>query len=311
MSARLAARWLAVAAILVVLAVVQPGEAARGWRVAFLTMGAPALGAVPMLAIGRLTDARWEPFGRLAGAAPVMIGAAVVLGVAQIAAPLPPHLAIWGHPLAVGARAVAAVALLALAGARLAAGGSTSFAGATIALYAALITPVAMDWLMGGDNVHTVSSAGMMLAVEQIGGACAALLALGWGGERLRQDVAKLLVAAALGLGYLAFMDYLIVWYGDLPARAGWYVARGTPATSVLAGAALVVGLGGAIAAPALLPGERGRRTAGLSGLAGLLLFNLWWIGGGMPALLMALGALSLLAGICLAFVGQRSPAHG
>lgn len=41
-----------------------------------------------------------------------------------------------------------------------------------------------------------------------------------------RQDMANLLLVAALGWGYLAFMDYLTAWISDLPADNAWYLPR-------------------------------------------------------------------------------------
>ena len=38
--------------------------------------------------------------------------------------------------------------------------------------------------------------------------------------------MSKLMVAAALGLGYLAYMDYLILWSATCPAKIGFYVTR-------------------------------------------------------------------------------------
>lgn len=279
-------------------------EIARALRLVFLLASAAPIGAVLLLAIARLTGADWRPLSRLTTPLPVLAALGALAMLAGSGAPLPAHLAVWEHPLFVAVRALVAVGALALAVRRIRAGEGA--AGVTLALYAALVTPIAADWLLGGDPGHPVSAIGMMLFVQQIGGACAAALLLGWGPERMRSDMGKLLVAAALGLGYLAFMDFLIVWYGNLPQRVPFYLARATPATAALAGAALLAGLAGPIAALTLLPGERGQRLAGVTALLGLALFDWWWLGGGLLAAL----APPVAAGLMLAFA-RWERAHG
>jgi hypothetical protein len=222
------------------------------WRTLFLTASAPAIGAVLLLAIARVTGARWDEVRLPPIAMRLTIVGAALLGLAQVASPPPPHLALWMAPWFVGIRAVLAAALLAFAGARMAAGASTTFAAVTLALYAAVVTPLASDWMLGQVAGHSVSAAGMMLVTEQIGGACALALLLRRGDARLRGDMAGLMIAAMLGLSYLAFMDYLIVWFGNLPARVGFYLVRDTPGQAVLVWLALSAGLAAPIALLAL-----------------------------------------------------------
>ncbi len=283
---------------------------ADGWRIAFLTFCGPVIGAILLLAVARLTGARWSPFERLARLAPLLLiaGAGVVLALAV--QPTAPHLALWNSPFLYAARTLLALIGMAFIGSRLIRGASSGFAAIGLAIYAVMVTPIAMDWLLGGDPTHSVSSAGMMLFVEQIGGACAAMLLLRRGDERFRRDIAALLVAAALGLSYLAYMDYLIVWYGDLPARAGYYVAREDPASIGLVIAALAFGLAGPVAALSLVEGKRRSVLAGATALGGLFLFNLWWVGGGVLAACVAL----LSGGILLVWLlrhDRRASAHG
>ena len=280
--------------------------AAAAVRFAILTIGAPVLGTVLLAAIGRLVGARWLLPPLPPVAIRLLIPAAALLGVVQLATPAPPHLAIWMHPLAVGVRAVLATGVLAYAGARLAGGASASFAAVTLALYALLVTPLASDWLLGHVPGHAVSAAGMMLCVEQIAGAGALILASGRGDVRTRRDMAGLTVAAALGLGYLTYVDYLILWFGNLPARVGFYVVRAAWPAAGLAWFALLAGL---VAPLALLAwrGASGQRAAGVAVLLGLLAFNGWWVGGGMIAL--ALGS-AVAAGIVGIAAWQGEGAH-
>lgn len=299
-------RWVAALgafSMAVALAGFAPREAALGWRVAFLTGGAPLLGAVLLLLIARVVGADWGAFRPLAAPVPLLLVGVLPIVGAQWAAELPDHLRLWANPWAVGVRGLIAVALFAFA-ARRVAGASRSFAAVALALYAVLVSPVAFDWLLGMTPGHSVSAAGMMLACAQVGGACAALL-LTQPDARIARDMGGMLVAAALGLSYLAFMDYVIHWYGDLPERVAWYVPRVAVGPSLVAAAALLLGLGVPIVALGVLREPPARRMAGASALAGLFLFNCWWVGGG---LLAAAVALLLAAGCWLAMPRRR---HG
>ncbi|WP_374944137.1 hypothetical protein [Sphingomonas sp.] len=283
---------------------------AMAWRIAFATAAAPVFGAVLLLAIKRLTGAAWEGVGAPARFAPALAPAGALLGLAQLAVPAPDHLAGWMAPWSVALRGVAIGALLAFSAWRLRNGVSTTAAGVTLALVAFAITPVADDWLLGGAPGHPVSAIGMMLAVEAIGAAAAVSLAVGRTTPRTRADMGKLGVTAAIGLAYLAFMDYLITWYGNLPERVGFYVARAEPAGVALCWAALVVGLAGPIAILSLRTSEARHGQAGLAMLAGLLLFNGWWIGGGLLALLLATVVLAGF-GVAAYHWGSREAAYG
>ena len=268
---------------------------APAWRILFLTASAPAIGAVLLLAIARVTGARWDAVVWPPLAMRLVIVGAALLGIAQLASVVPPHLALWMNPLLVGVRAVLAAGLLAFAGVRIAGGAGVTFAAVTLALYAAVVTPIASDWLLGQQPGHSVSAAGMMLFVEQIAAACALVLLLARGEARFRSDMAKLMIAAALGLGYLAFMDYLIVWFGNLPTRVGFYVARSGPGAAMLVWVALIAGLALPIAALSLR-GEAGQRLAGAGVLLALFAFNAWWVGGGLAGLVVALAGVAIVA---------------
>ena len=302
---------LVIAAIgVVALVILAPLAAATGWRVAFLTVGAPIIGAVLMLVIAVLTGARWPAFEPLAAAAPIVALAAIGIGVIQLAAPPPAHLGVWQQPIAVGIRAVVAAAAIAWLGARIGRGASVTVVAIGLAIYTALVTPIGSDWMLGGDPGHSVSAIGMILFVEQIGGACAVMLVLGWGDERFLRDMGKMLAACGLGLSYLVFMDFLILWYGDLPSRIGWYTVRSTLPMELLAGAALVLGLFVPIGAQALVGGRDGQRIGGASALLALALLNLWWTHAGLLAFVAACfaGWLIAVAGILLQ---RRRTAHG
>ena len=280
---------------------------AAGWRIAFLLVQAPVIGAALLLAIATVTGARWDPVARLIPLLPMALVGAAALGLTQLATPAPPHLALWMNPIGVAVRCVLAVGLLLWTMQRLQSRSSATGAAILLAGYAALVTPVAFDWLLGGEPGQPVSAAGMMLAVRQVAGATALLLVLGWGEVAFRRDMARLMVAAALGLGYLHFMDYLIVWFGNLPDRVGFYVDRSHGVAALLPPLALLLGWAVPIG---LLAAGRAHRWAGGSTLAALFVIDCWWVGGGIVAALLA---AILIAGVALVarMLLRREALHG
>lgn len=274
------------------------------WRIAFLTLSAPVIGAVLMLAIGRVTGARWHAIAPLCAPAFWLMPGAAGLAVCAALVPAPPHLHLWLSWWAVLLRALVVTGALSLTAARLRQGTGPTFAAITLAVYAMLVTPLAFDWMLGQVPGHAVSAVGMMHATQSIGSATAAALILRLGSPAFRRDMARLMVAAALGLAYLAFMDFLIVWYGNLPAHVDFYLARTAGEMAPFAWGALVLGLAAPILLLWLSGEDRGQRPAAACVLAGMLLFNAWWVAGGIAAIL---GAIAL-AGLLLALVWRLAP---
>ncbi|WNO52718.1 hypothetical protein [Stakelama saccharophila] len=302
---------VALAAALLAL-LIDPVAVAAGWRAGFLTAGAPVLGAVLMLMIGRVVGADWRPFGVIAAATPIILLAGLPILPAQFASNVPSHLSVWGSPWFIAGRTIAAIGALAFVGLCLVRGASLTFAAVSLALYAVLVSIVAYDWLLGGSLGHPISSIGMILTAEQIGGACAGLLILGLGDSGLRRDMSYMLIAMGLALSYLIFMDYLIKWYADLPSQVDWYLERDN-AMSAMAGAALLLGLFGPIISLTLSNGEAGRRVAALCSLLALALINLWFVSGAWLAALVQALVITWMAAWSLALARRRNlqEAHG
>jgi hypothetical protein len=135
----------------------------------------------------------------------IWIGLAFVLGV-------------WRDPAAVRSRSLP----LGAAGAVVLAP-TASFAG--------------VDWILSLEPTFHSSIFGMLWLSTQALGAfafalvLALLLARGPRTAHLREQglvgLGSLLLALVLLWGYFAFIQYLIIWSGDLPDAAAWYVARG------------------------------------------------------------------------------------
>jgi hypothetical protein len=108
----------------------------------------------------------------------------------------------------------------------------------SLILYALGLTVFTTDWMQALEPQFTSTIYAMMVGGAQMLGALAAavvVLALiepvsgmaGGGPESaLGDDLGKLLITGILSFVYLAYMQWLVIWIGDLPPEAAWYVAR-------------------------------------------------------------------------------------
>jgi hypothetical protein len=165
-----------------------------------------------------------------------------------------------------------------------------------------LVSVMGYDWLLGVAPAQPNSAAPMILAVIQIGSAAAFVCMARFGTGAQRRDLAYLLIASALGLAYLLYIDFAIVWFGDLPAHVGWYDARRSVPAVLLPGLALMIGL----LVPILLVGigrsDRARHWAGLAALLGFGFAVTWIVAGpagwfGLFAMVAGVAAFGGIAG--------------
>jgi hypothetical protein len=127
-------------------------------------------------------------------------------------------------------------------------------------------------------------------------------------GTRLSEDLANLLFGFLLLLVYLAFMQWLVIWSGDLPEEIGWYITRTTGAWSlvlVTAAGLATIATAGFLYRPLKMSAEGLAVLAGLV-LATVFLDSFWRMGAavagpaGWPGLASLLGIGGLwLAGCC------------
>lgn len=101
------------------------------------------------------------------------------------------------------------------------------------------VTVFAIDWMLSIEPDFYSTIYAMLEASAEVVGACAlalAVLAAGRaietmpGGEddtALGEDVANMLFGFMLIWAYLSFMQWLIIWAGDLPEEIHWYILRG------------------------------------------------------------------------------------
>jgi hypothetical protein len=83
-------------------------------------------------------------------------------------------------------------------------------------------------------------------------------------------DLGSLLLGFVLLWGYLAFSQYLIIWYGNIPEEVTWYTRRLSGGWEVLAVA--LVGLSLALPFVLLLSRDLKRRAVPLGAVAALVL---------------------------------------
>jgi hypothetical protein len=280
---------------LATLVVLAPAATADGWRAAFLLLSAPPIGAVALLLIAQVVGADWDAaLAPLLRAMPwlALLAIPVVMGQALYHWPAA-HLHLWLSPLAFSLRSGLALLFWSWT-ARALARRQAMPAGPLLLAHGFIVSVMGYDWLLGVAPAQPNSEAPMMLAVMQIGGAAAFACAAKLGTPEQRRDLAYLIVASALGLAYFLYIDFAIVWFGNLPGHAGWYVARQTFPAVVLPGLALLTGLLLPILFVGIARSDRARRHAGTAALFALGLTTCWMVAG--PGGWIAL--LALLSGV-------------
>jgi len=319
---------------LVALAVVAPGSAAQGWLTATVFWSTVAVGSLVVLMIHRLTGGRWGET-----CAPVLVPTAagvpwlalLVVAVVVSAGVLYPwhdraHVdasvasAYLNVPLFAVRSAIAlagwsaiAIVLPPLSGSR-----SLLVAGVGLAFHAIAISVIPVDWILSTAPGFTSSAFGATIAVSQI------LAGIAWCAvwaplpdDQAAADIAGLLLAAILGLVYMAFISFAVIWYGDVPEKIAWYLNH-AGGWGWMSGATFIVGA--LVPVALLLLGRRlgmirAARSAGACALAGLMLYDLWLIAPqfGAAAVLPAGLGLIAIGGLWLGFSAGRTaerPAH-
>ncbi|ABE64806.1 hypothetical protein Nham_4183 (plasmid) [Nitrobacter hamburgensis X14] len=268
MSARVARpfwRWpmlIAAAGALVALAVglvASPKSVMQGWLIAFVFVSGITIGSLVLLLIHRLTGGRWG-----AALAPVLMPAAAMLPLLALAfLPLAFGLSAlyrWASDTSMLRPAVAhvylnqpafllrsAVALLGwsvLAVAVVRKRCTALMAGLGLVFHAVVISLVAVDWVLSIDSRFSSSAFAAAIAIQQL---LSALALAAIAGPEARQpgaiaDLAGLILATLLGTVYLALMSFIVIWYGNLPDKAAWYLLRGRDGWQWLIASAVVIG---------------------------------------------------------------------
>ncbi|MBZ9964610.1 hypothetical protein [Mesorhizobium sp. BR1-1-2] len=144
------------------------------------------------------------------------------------------------------------------------------------------VTVFAIDWMMSIEPDFYSTIYAMLEAAAEVVGVCGLALAVlsagrtiesAPGGEEnvaLGEDLANMLFGFMLIWAYLAFMQWLVVWGGDLPDEIHWYVIRGRNGWQYLLW--LLIALQFALPFAGFLNRSVKRSRVGLIGLGALLL---------------------------------------
>jgi hypothetical protein len=289
----------------------------RGWLVAFAIWSLVPVGSMTLLMIHRLTGGEW---GR--AAAPVLKPAAAMLPLVALAfvpllvgmtyiypwagdpSKISPDVARWYLNMSSFAvRAVIALAGWSVLGIMFAVGlGSRLLAGLGLAFFGLTISLVAVDWFLSLEPRYVSSAFAAMIAIQQLLAAIAVTVLIGAPRieGKVAGDLGALLIATLLGVVYLELMTFVVAWYGDLPAKAAWFLTR--------SGSGWVAVLTTAIAFGAVLPfgmllmktvrrSRRGLRLAGGLILFGTILHIVWLL---VPAFDHQIG---VIVGTCVCLV--------
>lgn len=305
-----------------------PTGAAAAWLFAMLSAFGLTTGAICLLLAGQLTGGAWiaalgPPLARTARLVPL-----VGLGFIPLflAAPLLyPWAAHGAHDAMTGSYylngpLVLARLVIAFAGWTLIAwtvpgmrgGRGQVWAGIGLVFHVTMTTFLAYDWLAALQEGFTSSVFGSQVAILALVSAlCAATILTPIEDAKARRDVAGLVIAGILGCVYIGFMQFLIIWYGDLSETAQYFLDRaGVPGIATI----VVILTMDALLPLALLLPERGRnspvrlRAAALLVLVGVVLHWAWSVLGlfGFGAVLLSVPALIIVA--CALALLDRSP---
>jgi hypothetical protein len=319
--------------LLAVTVILAPTRAfAAGWLSAFVFLSMIPIGSIGLLLLHGITGGRWgEDF------APVLVPAARAMPIFLLAflpiLLLRPDLYDWpahGVPVDVARdylnppffafRTIAALIIWsAMAWSRM--WKSQLWSAVGLFIHGVLVSLIPPDWVLTLRPFSTSAAFGFGFGIEQFLAALAfvALLAPQGADPRANRDLAGAMISALLGTVYFDFMAFLITWYGNIPEKVAWYVARTYGAWPAVAFASFI--LAAAIPFLAVLsPSVRAKpaplRVLGVLVLAGIALHVAWYIipvfgyGPILPALLSGL-TLALLAMAALPVVNAARLRHG
>lgn len=268
-----------------------PVAVAQGWLLAFLFWSGIPIGSLILMLIHRLVGGRWGvllapvllPTIRLMPLAaimffPIAFGLSVIFPWAAQPAALPSDVGrFYLNTPGFLIRTVVALGGWSFLSIRVLQGRCTKLiAGLGLAFHGLAISFIAIDWILSINPAFASTAFAASIAIQQILAAlaCAVILAPRKTGDPAIGDIGALLLAALLGLVYLGFMSYLVVWYGDLPEKATWYLQRSTGGWGWTIASA--VGIGAAVPVILLLRSSIRQSRFALRVIGCLALSGIW-----------------------------------
>jgi hypothetical protein len=289
--------------------------ASQAWLLGFVFVSGFPLGALALLMIGRLTGGRWvlafeDDLRRLAAwtpwlfllIAPVLIAPALAFRWAADPAATPEGLKPYLSPWFFALRSLIALAVWSGLGWTFGRGRPGPVAaGVGLILHGLVLVIIPNDWMLSNRPGWTTSVIAMVAAAGQILSAAALVLILRRAGPQpASADLAGFVAAMTLAVVYLGFMGFLVVWYGDLPERNGFFLARRAEPWTYAPTLATALGIA-TLAVMGLDGGRFGRGRfawAAWLALAGWLVFLLWLMGADLVPAAPALLPIALVAQI-------------
>lgn len=290
------------------LALSERGQFFRSYLVAFLAALSPAVGALALLLIHRLTGGEWgatlrpvlEPAARTLPLlavlfVPLLFGLPAVYPWARWTAEDVAGSAVLHHKSlylnAPGFVARSALYLAIWAGLSWLVGRDERDAlarrvsGPGLLLLGLSVTFAAVDWVMSIEPFWYSSifgllfGAGQLLAALAFGVLCLVLLVPEVRRGTL-QDLGSLLLALVMIWAYMGFSQFLLIWSANLPEEVPWYLKRLDGGWRVLA--LMLVGVQFVLPFLLLLSRDLKRRPGLIGGVAAVVLFmrvvDLYWM---------------------------------
>ena len=301
----------AAGAALISIAWSSQATAAQGWLCAFVILSMVPVGSLALLLVHGVTGGRWGwdlapllvPAARsapllLVAFLPVMLFRPLVYHWHDFDLPQDVR-TYYLNPAFFDARTLVALAVWSgLAWCR----AWRNPVGAGLGLFAHLVLCgfVPADWVLTLPPGSTSAGFGWGFGVEQVAAALAAAAIVAPQGDdaRASQDLAGMIAAALLGTVYFAYMQFIVIWYGNVPDKVHWYVTRAAGGWPAFAFAAFAIG--GALPFLAILNpvvrSEAARlRLVGASVLIGVVLHVAWLTAPAFGAAVLGTAALALL----------------
>jgi len=195
-----------------------------------------ALGSMANLMLHNLTGGRWGVMVRPAFlAATRLVPLAALLAIPVLVAMrslYPITEGGWFAPGYFVARSVGYLAIWTVLSLLVARSTSQALSAIGLIVYTFTMSLAAVDWIGSLVPEWYSTAFGLVVGVGQMLGAMA--LAIAYVGLRARSsgsvpefiDLGNLLLMYVMTWAYLAFMQFLIVWVGNLPREISWYVPR-------------------------------------------------------------------------------------
>jgi hypothetical protein len=111
-------------------------------------------------------------------------------------------------------------------------------------ILAVVANVTSIDWVESTKPGYHSSNFGFGFWIEEMVAALALCAFIGTEGDEKREcrDLAGLLIATLLGVMYFVYVEFAIIWYGDLPEKIAWFIARTQMPWPAIGGFALLIG---------------------------------------------------------------------